>query len=389
VLSSIHTPFVSFHCNTGLDAFPFFSTPLNLISDTFSIVTSPQTNMISTIFFVVAALAALPLSQASNVWTVNCAPLTQERSDPIVSPGKISSHVHAVVGSSAFSRHMTANNAAASGDATTCDKATDHSNYWSPSAYRIRSDGKFDLLPFQGMAAYYTNYTCSYNAVAPGYCTGVRDAIAPPKGLRIVAGDPNRRTFNTTDLRQAAILIEAGTGEVYGIPPVLDGRRIAGHVRFPSCWDGTNLDSEDHFSHTSYPDPALHGDTQGGMCPSTHPVALINIGAEFGFGLDGLTDGTKLVFSNGDTTGAGFHADFFAGWKDEKALTNSFMDCFDNDDCPWRAFNSPTGEDPNPTRLVPEDDVLVEEIGLNGPIDKLPGDNPVYKPSRIMRRREW
>jgi hypothetical protein len=28
-----------------------------------------------------------------------------------------------------------------------------------------------------------------------------------------------------------------------------------------------------------------------------------------------------------------------------------------------------------------------DDIGLNGPVDKLPGDNPVYKVSRIVRRR--
>ncbi|KAM0720429.1 hypothetical protein Q7P37_004565 [Cladosporium fusiforme] len=128
-------------------------------------------------------------------------------------------------------------------------------------------------------------------------------------------GDTKRRTFDPTDLRQAAILTQTGGGEVYGMPPTLDGERLSGHVRFPSCWDGVNLDSDDHFSHMSYPDPDLHGDTQGGMCPSSHPVALINIGAEFGFGLEGLTDGHLFVFSNGDTTGNGFHADFFAGWR--------------------------------------------------------------------------
>ena len=83
----------------------------------------------STLLSVVAAFANFSLTSASNVWTVNCAPLTQQRTESIVSPGEVSGHVHAVVGSSAFSDSMTANDAAASGDATTCDKATDHSSY--------------------------------------------------------------------------------------------------------------------------------------------------------------------------------------------------------------------------------------------------------------------
>jgi hypothetical protein len=33
-------------------------------------------------------------------------------------------------------------------------------------------------------------------------------------------------------------------------------------------------------------------------------------------------------------------------------------------------------------------DVLVEDIGLDGPVNKMPRDNPVYKPSRFMRKRK-
>ena len=67
--------------------------------------------------------------QASSVWTVNCGVLTIQRSDPILSVGVASSHVHAVVGGTAFSRNMSDPNAAVNANATTCDKYTDHSNY--------------------------------------------------------------------------------------------------------------------------------------------------------------------------------------------------------------------------------------------------------------------
>lgn len=266
--------------------------------------------MAYTLFTLPLLVSYLPyLASATSVWTVNCAPLTQALSDPILSPGTASTHVHAVVGSTAFRRRMPSPNTAAEGSATTCDKATDHSNYWAPSAYHARPDGKYALLEFTGMVAYYTNYTCSYSASAPGYCEGVRDPIAPPQGLRMIAGDSARRSIDENDLWQAAILMESGNdGEVYGLPTSLDGDRLSGHARFPSCWDGENLDSADHRSHVSYPDPELHGDTQGGMCPASHPVALINIGAEFGYALDGITDPNELVLANGDTTGYGFHA---------------------------------------------------------------------------------
>lgn len=42
-------------------------------------------------------------------------------------------------------------------------------------------------------------------------------------------------------------------------------------IVFPSCWDGVNLDSEDHKSHMSYP---VGGAPDSGDCPSSHPVKV-------------------------------------------------------------------------------------------------------------------
>ncbi|KAK6436849.1 hypothetical protein LTR95_006965 [Oleoguttula sp. CCFEE 5521] len=347
--------------------------------------------MAPSIAVLATALAALSTTvTASNVWTVNCAPLTIQRSDPILSLGTDSSHVHAAVGSSAFSRDMNGINGAADSTGTTCDKFTDHSSYWSPALYQITDSGAFQLLEFTGMNAYYQNYTCSYNADAPGYCQGVRDAQAPPAGLRMIAGDSKRRSYDDDDLWQVAILMEAGnSGEVHGMPETLDGSRISGHARFPSCWDGVHLDSDDHRSHVSYPDPTLHGDTQGGMCPESHPHAMINIGAQFGFNLAGITDPSKLVWSNGDLSGYGFHADFYMGWTDRDALTASFSNCFDNNNCPWRSFGSPTGKDPNPQKLLPDTPPPFQNLGAFGPLPALPGNNPVTDVLRIRGRRAF
>lgn len=164
--------------------------------------------------YVFALSALTAVCAASDVWTVDCAPLTVQRSDPILSFGVPSGHVHAVVGSTAFYRNMTD---PTTGNQTTCDKWTDRSSYWAPHLYRITSDGKFSQVSFTGMVAYYQNYTCDYNATAPGYCQGVRTPIAFPAGLRMIAGDSTRRTLNMSDPWQQAILFEVGNrGEVYG-----------------------------------------------------------------------------------------------------------------------------------------------------------------------------
>ena len=285
---------------------------------------------------------------------------------------------------------MAGHNAAEIGKATTCDKFTDHSSYWAPSLYQILDDGTFKLLPFTGMVAYYENYTCSYNADNPGACSSVSDAIAFPAGLRMIAGNSDRRTFNSSDPWDQAILIETGNnGEVTGMPTTLDGSRLSGHARFPSCWNGKKLDSADHQSHVAYPDASLGGNTQGGMCPSTHPVAMLNIGAQFGWSLDGITDPASLVLANGDTTGYGFHADFITGWKDRQALQDSFANCFTNDDCPWRSFGTSDGQDPVPTPRQPEVSPPKEDIGLNTAVKALPGNNPMFGLSRVFRRTRY
>jgi hypothetical protein len=137
-------------------------------------------------------------------------------------------------------------------------------------------------------------------------------------------------------------------------------------------WEFTNNDQ------VAYPDPSLNGNTEGGMCPKSHPLALISIGAEFGFDIGGITDPKSLIFANGDTTGFGFHADFIQGWTNSTALQQSFSNCFDNNNCPWRSFGTPDGSEPHPTPRNPETPAIFEKIGLNGPISKLPGNNPVF-----------
>lgn len=84
--------------------------------------------------FTPAALSVFSLfaaaAHATNVWTVSCDPLTIQMSDPIVSPGVQSGHVHAISGGTGFNRTMS-RDAAVNSKATTCNKFTDHSNYAS------------------------------------------------------------------------------------------------------------------------------------------------------------------------------------------------------------------------------------------------------------------
>jgi len=100
-----------------------------------------------------AAVLLLPALANAQLFTVNCSPLTVQRTDPIVTPGKISGHVHAVIGGTAFQQSMS-ESTAVDAELTTCDKKVDKSNYWVPQLYHIRTDDKFEIVEFQGSVSY-------------------------------------------------------------------------------------------------------------------------------------------------------------------------------------------------------------------------------------------
>lgn len=84
----------------------------------------------------------------TDEFSFSCLPLTTQLSDPIMSPGKESSHTHIVTGGTAFQRTMgmqTAPNASA----TTCEVLIDKSNYWVPALYHMTSDRSFEMMEYE------------------------------------------------------------------------------------------------------------------------------------------------------------------------------------------------------------------------------------------------
>jgi len=92
------------------------------------------------------------------------------------------------------------------------------------------------------------------------------------KGEYVDEGEDSKGTYNekdeTTDLPPAtSYLPEEPCGE------------LAVSLVFPTCWDGTSLDSDNHRDHVVYAAGRESGqlDSFAGEefdCPSTHPVLL-------------------------------------------------------------------------------------------------------------------
>jgi hypothetical protein len=126
-----------------------------------------------------------------------------------------------------------------------------------------------------------------------------------PEGFRMLAGDPMLRSLPKELSGVGYACLGAGKDETKAIPNYQCPGGLRADIFFPSCWDGKNVDSEDHQSHVAYP-----SNVNSGKCPSSHPVRLVSLFMEVMYDINPWKDewnGDKhpFVFSNGDPTGYG------------------------------------------------------------------------------------
>lgn len=221
-------------------------------------------------------------------FVVDCDHSHSAPDDPIVVPGNFGgSHLHEFFGATTADAASTVASLAA-GD-TTCHNKGDTASYWVPALF----DGDDQVVPVDLVAYYRSGPGADPAGVQPW-----------PFGLILLAGDPG------ADYEQPTGIVgwTCGPSDHLTVRPRQCSPRAPLNLRltFPDCWDGTQLDTADHRSHTAY--------SINGECPDTHPVTIVQLILAVRYAFSGDPDNLRLA--SGDiTTG---HGDVMNAWDDDE-----------------------------------------------------------------------
>ncbi|KAL1304225.1 hypothetical protein AAFC00_000645 [Neodothiora populina] len=347
-----------------------------------------------------ALSVAVTLLSASGVdafWRMPCRSRTGlGRLDPIMDPGEVSDHTHAIHGGSNFGMSSTSSDLMAS-NCTSCEVTQDKSAYWTPSLHFIYPNGSSVIVPqVGGMLAYYLLY--SDTSDPDGKIT------AFPEGFQMISGDKRLRDFkwpvpdppksdwsgdqaSQKALQQKALGFNCMNYAAAAEPSLyrhflpdksyldancLDGVRF--ELMFPSCWNGKDLDSDDHRSHVAFPSQVMTGECPEGFKTKLPSLFYETIWNTHAFaGVDG-----QFSLSHGDPTGYGYHGDFITGWESVDFLQNAVDTCTNAsgeiEDCPL--FN--IQDDSTAAQCTFEMPEVLADEDCEGPLDDgLPVSVPI------------
>lgn len=201
--------------------------------------------------------------------------------DFIVSPRQPgAAHAHVYCGNASANAFST-DVSLAQGATTASGGKANQSAYWMPAM----------LMPDATRAGYYVPvipliwnnyYKTGYNQIP------IASIKELPNGLVVIAGsNPMNTKLETADTSNFGFACNDVPSVT--IPSCPAGGDITVHGTFPNCWDGKNLDSPDHRSHMAY--------SGGGVCPSTHPVAVVQLGFHVHYHVLPNTDTSKWKLS--------------------------------------------------------------------------------------------
>jgi hypothetical protein len=167
-------------------------------------------------------------------------------------------HIHDYVGNLSADRTSTESSLAAGG--TTCN-LDDRSVYFWPVLRDIRRGDADADRPGGGQDGNFGRILTPAR-VSIDFLGNPRSPVTPmPRFLRIVTGNAKAATTGVNARARWSCSGTPGrvTGTFYPLCP--DGQLVQRTAEFPSCWNGTDIDSKTHRTHVTFPEPAT------GACP--------------------------------------------------------------------------------------------------------------------------
>ncbi|MCW2921722.1 MAG: putative secreted protein [Thermoleophilia bacterium] len=235
---------------------------------------------------------AAPSDALANSFRVECASSHVANDDPIVYPGRPgAAHRHEFFG--ARSADAASTTASLERSATSCASRSDTAAYWVPTL-EVRS-----TLVHGAMTVYYQR-------------AGKRQAAAPPRGLRMIAGDLHSTTPQSMRVTSWQCVGRGRMTQSNVVPACRNGERLGAWVRFPDCWDGRHLDSANHRSHMAY--ASVGGATPHTVCPSSHPVAIMRVATLVTWPVRPQSP-TIVRLADDMLDPTGMHGDFWNAWR--------------------------------------------------------------------------
>ena len=251
---------------------------------------------------------------------VVCGASHMSNDDPLVYPNQPgAAHHHTFFGNTSINAKSDLNNLASIGNSTCGGGIMNRSGYWAPSMINTTTNTPIE----PDFAIFY------YKA------GGTPGALikAPPKGLKMIAGNPKGNTSASGMSSYTCIPPNDGIARpFYGwyksIPACEVGWEMDMSVGFNQCWDGMNLDSPDHQSHMA---PASFQAGTANNCPATHPISIPQITLNMRYTVKPGMDLSKwrLASDNYDNSlpgGYSSHADWINGW-DEQIMAGIIKNC--------------------------------------------------------------
>jgi len=275
-----------------------------------------------------AIMMAMPLLVRGTSFKMDFLSSGTVRTDPLmlskIGADCLSDHVHRFYGATSLRtmRPDVSYEDLRSASGNTGNVEENKSLYWNPAIYKVKNPSgskTFDIVDVWFASAYYV------------WRTG--DAKAFPNGLKMKASDAEdiARVRAICDGSYACERDDAGGCEGYGpsnqtqhgFLPVTACSELEMNIKFPTCWDGTNLEAVGDAKHVVYSDECSgqhHNECFDFDCPASHPVKLPELHLYVRV-LD--YEGGAHMFSDGSDI---FHSDYFSGW-DETKLQHVLDNC--------------------------------------------------------------